>query len=468
MAVSMFLDTGEVAMAQPLIHEFVFLEWIEPSDSVKSTLGSLSSINNQDTAVKLMARVDEESSEACLYLATTIRVQSAKGPRRRQVFLGIPLSAVRRGGPDVQKFSLSDIQEPMIARAIQTAGLSEAGHVLRVTFHLETRQDLCVSMPAPSKFIKPCSRTASELLNGLKSLSTAKCFTAYMKWSSYAQVSLNRLKHKLPSLIQDATAFVCEHSKRPAKPLDWANVQWKDLRQAPPPPAYSVAQEVQDETHAPPQPPALKHDQIQVPRSSPLPRPPVLCPSRRASPCVAETPLSGYISTPTPPSSLVFIPRDFKQWRHRSPTPTEVVPHAETDDLAVWIVKLGSYNVEPYMHRRLQPHCLALGHHMRNGDVEAARRERARCTTLACFDPCDDATDEQLEQAADMLVKVMELIIWINRLHEYGDLDLFHLLWELGRAVRDAARLARVLGISPLTGGSGILIHKALSSGTAK
>ncbi|KAK8153316.1 hypothetical protein BC567DRAFT_213005 [Phyllosticta citribraziliensis] len=465
--------------AKELLHENVFVEWCDLHTSVKSTLGSLCLASKQETIIKLRAESDESGVGVCLYLTATVRLHSARGPRRKQIFLGIPLGAVK--SLQVQKLGLGDLEEPAIASAIHRAGLSNSGSVVRTTFHLNNHHGLEAFISTNT--IKPCNGTGSDLLSGLKSLSTAHEFSVFASWSSYAQVSFEQLKLRLPAFIQRAHVFRCSESSRPATPLDWERVQWiappppVGARFDSPPPAYPLEEDKAPRSKTRPpivsslaraqavnskfpnchadearHPSAVSSpDHIQVAKSPSLPRtksPSVRDPgsvipnSPVASVPHGAKPAAGPVVQTTSCSSSPGHCNYRKRPRQCSPSPYDFAPILNRPEgFSSWMLALKSHNIKPHSHRRLQPHLGALGQHIRTGDYHGADVERARCTALGCFDPFDDATNDELERATDMLRQMTSLALWINKLEPYGDVQMFRALSLIGQAARDEVTL---------------------------
>ncbi|KAK7606663.1 hypothetical protein BKA81DRAFT_411221 [Phyllosticta paracitricarpa] len=444
--------------AKELVHENVFIEWRDLHTSTKSTLGSLCLASKKETTVKLRAETDESGVEVCLYLEATIRLLCAKGPRRKQIFLGIPLRAVK--SMHVEKLSLGDLEEAAVARAINEAGLTNSGSVVRTTFHLDNREGLEAFMAMDT--IKPFNSTASDLLDGLRSLSIAQEFSVFASWSSYAQVSLEQLNQGLSAFVQRAHDFWCSESSRRARSLDWERVQWNALprpvraRPLSPPPAYPLEVE-----KAPPSKTRPHVTSIQVPESdsrdcyaeaavskNPVyiqveKSPSLQCgksPSvRDPGSVIPDSPVAPFrpAAQTSPPSS----PRhrnNRKRPRQSSPPSYEFAPILNRpEEFNTWMLTLRTHNIRPHSHRRMQPHLGALGQHIRNRDYDAADVERARCTALGCFDPSDDATNDELERATDMLGQMTSLSLWINKLKPYGDVKMFTVLSMIGQAARN-------------------------------
>ncbi|KAK7509083.1 hypothetical protein IWZ03DRAFT_364008 [Phyllosticta citriasiana] len=374
-----------------LVHENVFIEWRDPYTSTKSTLGSLCLASKKETTVKLRAETDESGVEVCLYLEATIRLLCAKGPRRKQIFLGIPLRAVK--SMHVEKLSLSDLEEAAVARAINEAGLSNSGSVVRTTFHLDNREGLEAFMAMDT--IKPFNSTASDLLD----------------------------VRARP--ISPPPAYPLEVEK--ASPLKThPHVTFIQVPESDPRDCYAEAAVSKNPVY------------IQVEKS-----PSLQCgksPSvRDQGSVIPDSPVAPFRpAAQTSPPSSPRCRNNRKRLRQSSPPSYEFAPILNRpEEFNTWMLTLRTHNIRPHSHRRMQPHLGALGQHIRNRDYDAADVERARCTALGCFDPSDDATNDELERATDLLGQMTSLSLWINKLKPYGDVEMFTTLSMIGQAARN-------------------------------
>jgi hypothetical protein len=156
-------------------------------------LGGPSPIHGNDSSLRLWFALDRDKNEMLVILTMSIKSRPKSKARPRSFFIVVPAEDLRISSAmhDFQPISINLVPEALFERPADTVSAS-ATRILHVSFalgHGRTCGVVMNSRPYPGRM----RGTPLALLDGLKSLSEARQFDLYLKFSSYAQVGLQRL-----------------------------------------------------------------------------------------------------------------------------------------------------------------------------------------------------------------------------------------------------------------------------------
>lgn len=191
-ALKLDADSGDV---------FARLEWIVRGHQVGAQwedkelesmrhLGGPSPVHGNDSSLRLWLALDPDQNEMLVVLTMSVKSRSKSKARPRSFFLIVPAEDLRISSAmhDFHPTSHDSVPQALFERPADSVS-ANATRILHVTFALGHERACGVVMNS-RPYSGKLRGTPLALLDGLKSLSEARQFDLYMKFSSYAQVGL--------------------------------------------------------------------------------------------------------------------------------------------------------------------------------------------------------------------------------------------------------------------------------------
>ncbi|OJD40745.1 uncharacterized protein BKCO1_1000526 [Diplodia corticola] len=432
------------ASSKPDVNETVVAEWTD-AHGHSYTLGSLTPCHKRDAGFTLKVTTDEQQ-RVWAWFILAVTVKTAGRERQRELALVIPPHSSCTLSFD--ELEISQIHTPALFSAVGDARLFDAGRVIRANFALA--QFGRVLMPkSTAKKIAPASRTTSDLLRALHSLSQAHSFSVYIKPSDYARQGLKLVCDRNRIALPPTTSFVIEDilDTRTAE-VDWS-LFGIDLDPVPddssscaPPPYLG------------PTPPPADCEPF-IPLLSPPVAGPEHVPCDTEKSVISETDLdhnsqfdkedSGRSlhsrKRPLSPSSQDALPSTRQRLRSNSNITTASTRDALTVNLGEWVEAALTTNAYVYELPRLQSHLDVCAAHAVSANTDAFLDARAALSADFFYDPdgTSVAGDEDAGRAA-YVADMARLLRWALRKRRSADVENFDTFLFLGRCAREAAR----------------------------
>jgi hypothetical protein len=460
-------DTGDV-----LLSSGARLGWIVGGHQVgaqweeKETrhLGGPSPIHGNDSSLRLWFALDRDKNEMLVILTMSIKSRPKSKARPRSFFLVVPAEDLRISSAmhDFQPISLNLVPEALFERPADAVSAS-ATRVLHVSFALGHRRTCGVVMNSRS-YLGRMRGTPLALLDGLKSLSEARQFDLYLKFSSYAQVGLQRLSQDLERDIAFFTPLLNlsnMYGSGWSGAFDlWDTQGWHKAQDAPSrkrkacsPPLAEEQTEALPAYKLPPAPPAYTAptSATQVPRTPRAKQPrPYLCHVTTPDIIVCDSIAPEVLNTPHSPYPVIFSgPLSEKS---AASATNSLVPtlHPEVDhssliklydrEMGMWL--LTAWNLVPNVHFALIHELLAVSAAVGSKDKSGYRAARMMCAKkLASLvadqmqknnsSDVDEPTQLKKSRTGILASEPDDCISWLFMLRSEGDVGFMELLGKL-------------------------------------
>ncbi|KAF2135260.1 uncharacterized protein K452DRAFT_303674 [Aplosporella prunicola CBS 121167] len=491
-----------------ILNERVLVEWKDTETDQVVTLGSLSSFNKMEQKLSLKVNLDndDDKGQGMVEFSMDVRVQIAGRKRREMEFSNIiPLSTVFSS--DLPVFSYESLQASEMAgpvvSALENAGLSESGLVLRAHFCLHDGPVHTLVPKTNAKNIRPNSSTSRDLILGFKSFSQARTFCVYFKPSDCARQGLlaitQRLRNHRP--VNDfPLADLCDELD--VQPVNWTALGLDQEEHGEIPPSYCV--ECKRTPEAKQEPQRFK-DSLGFGLGPSQQMLPSLF--ERHNSAIPETPLwKAYNEGPVRDEvsnngrNNVSSKLNFNQQQtsaHVTSTTlgkrsaherSQSLSNQQAEEAAIakrrrvqlrldeppkddypllielthWLQHASLTNMHVNEHPQLQPYLHALGQYARLDDKDAFTAARASCAAIFAFDPYNEMAapvfqqhDEQQQRdqlhlqqqreehsaaCAFFIADMRRFVLWAFGFDPRADVDLQPLLFELGSEARRAVR----------------------------
>ncbi|KAK0647221.1 hypothetical protein DIS24_g7917 [Lasiodiplodia hormozganensis] len=446
------------------VNETVLAEWTD-AHGHDCTLGSLTPCHKRDAGFTLKVTTDEQQ-RVWAWFILAVTVKTAGRERQRELALVIPPHSSY--ALTFHELEISQIHTPAIFSAVGDAHLFDSGRVIRANFALPKLG--YVLMPkSTAKKITPASRTTSDILHGLHSLSQARAFSVYIKPSDYARQGLKLVCDRNSAAPPPASPFAVEHvlDTRTTE-VDWSLfgiepdlVPDNPPSSAPPPYLGPTPPLLDCEPLLSLSPPAVapapstpsksiisETDFSQIPppsiHASPSPQP-QLEPSTTAQ---KKRPLSP--NTAAAPDILPSAQRP-----RRGSSAASTTRDTLTANLAEWVEAALAVNPSVYEHPRLQDHLQTCAMHAVAADVDAFLDARAALGAEFYYDPDgvdgEEAAvaDKEVAEHAAYVADMARLLRWALRKRWSADVENLDTFVFLGKAAR-----AAVISVGKGDGGS--------------
>ncbi|KAL1614290.1 hypothetical protein SLS54_009857 [Diplodia seriata] len=432
------------ASSKPDVNETVLAEWSD-ADGHNCTLGSLTPCHKRDAGFTLKVTTDEQQ-RVWAWLILAVTVKTAGRERQRELALVIPPHSSFAVSSD--ELEISQINTPGLFSAVGDARLFDSGRVMRANFAL-ARPGRVLMPKSTAKKITPASRTTSDLLRGLRSLSQAHSFSVYIKPSDYARQGLKLVCDRNSMAPPPASPFAIEHvlESRTAE-VDWSlfGIEPGPLPDDPPscaPPPYLG-----------PTPPPGDCEPLTSLLSPPTTGP-VHVPCDSENSVISETDFEQHSlpgkdggashaqKRPLSPNAEHLPPST----RQRLPSqPCSITAGTTTSDaltanLGEWVEAALATNFHVYEHPRLQTHLDSCAAHAVDANLDAFLDARAALSADFFYDPdgTGPAADEEPGRVA-YVADMARLLRWALRKRWGADVENFDTFLFLGRCAREAAK----------------------------
>ncbi|THX02572.1 hypothetical protein D6D13_08190 [Aureobasidium pullulans] len=204
-ALKLDTDTGHVLLSPDSRFEWIVgghqvgAQWEEKELGTRRHLGGPSPVHNNDSSLRLWFAVDQDKNEMLVVLTMSVKSRSKSKARPRSFFLLVPAEdlCISSAIHDFQPIPLDSVPEPLFERPADVVS-AKATRILHLSFSLGHKRRSGVVMTT-RPYSGNMRGTPLALLDGLKSLSEANQFDVYMKYSSYAQVGLQRIREQIAS-----------------------------------------------------------------------------------------------------------------------------------------------------------------------------------------------------------------------------------------------------------------------------
>jgi hypothetical protein len=191
-------DTGDVLLSPHASFEWIVgghqvgARWEEKEVGTTRHLGGPSPVHGNDSSLRFWLALDRDKNQMLVVLTMSVKSRSKSKARPRSFFLIVPAEDLRISSAmhDFQ-LPLNLVPEALFERPADPVS-ANATRILHVSFALGHKRTCGVVMNA-RPFSGKMRGTPLALLDGLRSLSEVRQFDLYLKFSSYAQVGLQRL-----------------------------------------------------------------------------------------------------------------------------------------------------------------------------------------------------------------------------------------------------------------------------------
>jgi hypothetical protein len=198
-ALKLDADTGDVLLSPQAPLEWIVgghqvgALWEEKEFGTTRHLGGPLPVHGNDSSLRLWFALDRDKNEMLVILTMSVKSRSKSKAHPRSFFLVVPAEDLRISSAmhDFQPISLSLMPEALFERPADIVS-ANATRILHVSFALSHKRASGVVMNS-RPYTGKMRGTPLALLDSLKSLSEARQFDLYLKFSSYAQVGLQRL-----------------------------------------------------------------------------------------------------------------------------------------------------------------------------------------------------------------------------------------------------------------------------------
>jgi hypothetical protein len=442
--------------------------WEEKELGTTRHLGGPSPVHGNDSSLRLWFALDSDKNEMLVILTMSVKSRSKSKARPRSFFLVVPAEDLRISSAmhDFQPISLSLVPEALFERPADTVS-ANATRILHVSFALGHKRACGVVMNS-RPYTGKMRGTPLAMLDGLKSLSEARQFDLYLKFSSYAQVGLQRLSRSM----EQKTAFFTPRldlASMYGSGWDGAYDLWEaqgwhlagdissrkrkacspllgeDEGQIEALPAYNIRLSPPAYVH-PPLSPQIPH----TPHAKQQRTHPSFCNVISPGSIVCDSIASGLPNTPYSPYAVIFsgaAPEKPPTSATSSVLPT-LYPTVNSSplvqiydrEMGMWL--LTAWNLVPNIHFTLIHELLAVAAAVNNKDTSGYRTARIVCAKKLASCVADqtqqtesDNVDEntQLKKLrADILASEPDdSISWLFMLRSEGDVGFMDLLGKL-------------------------------------
>lgn len=470
-ALKLDADTGDVLLSSRARLEWIVggqqvgAQWEDKELATSRHLGGPSPVHGNDSSLRLWFALDQDKNEMIVVLTMSVKSRSKSKARPRNFFLVVPAEdlCISSAIHDFHPMSSEILPEALFERPADTVS-ANATRILHVSFALG-HQRTCGVVMNSRPYLGKMRGTPLALLDGLKSLSEATQFNLYLKFSSYAQVGLQRLTRVMERNIAfftpnvnlknmygsgwdgafdmwDAQGWHKAHDvpsrKRKAcsPPLVEEETEALPVYTHPPgPPAYATSHLLPQIPHTPPSKQLRPHScHVASPNS-------IVCDS--VAPGVPATPyspypivLSGHVSQASPASAIY-------------PSLSTLYPAVDASSLAklydnemgMWL--LTAWNLVPNVHFTFIHELLAVSTAVSNKDESGYRAARIVCAKRLAGLVADQMQQIKSTSNVDERTQLKELranilasepdgcISWLFMLRSAGDVGFMELLGKL-------------------------------------
>ncbi|THY10138.1 hypothetical protein D6D02_06605 [Aureobasidium pullulans] len=488
-ALKLDTDTGHVLLSPDSRFEWIVgghqvgVQWEEKELGTRRHLGGPSPVHNNDSSLRLWFAVDQDKNEMLVVLTMSVKSRSKSKARPRSFFLLVPAEdlCISSAIHNFQPIPLVSVPEPLFERPADVVS-AKATRILHLSFSLGHKRRSGVVMTT-RPYSGNMRGTPLALLDGLKSLSEANQFDVYMKYSSYAQVGLQRIREQIAS--QHVAFFTPSFDLTDMYRGGWhgdvdlweaqgwhkivSNVPSRKRKASSPPLEEPLRAPPAYEQHGTPAPPAYADTASPLPRvprtphneqERPSPRPEIhLTPSS----IVCDSIAPGISATPLSPHPLVFsdigseppysAPHKQSLTHAFLPAQEQLLPslfpatdpsslsHLYDHEMGMWL--LTAWNLVPNIHFVLIHPLLSVASAVTNNDVQAYRLSRMECAkALSSFiadqrqkhDSINQSEETRLRKQHHLKVLASEpdsLISWLFMLRSEGDIGFMEMLGGL-------------------------------------
>ncbi|KAG9514150.1 hypothetical protein KCU93_g9865, partial [Aureobasidium melanogenum] len=469
-------DAGDVLLSPHAGYEWIVgghqvgARWEEKELGKERHLGGPLPVHGNDGSLRLWFAVNHDKNETLVILTMSVKTRSKSKARPRSFFLVVPAKDLRVSSAmhDFQPIPLDSVPETLFERPADTISANTT-RILHISFTLGHKLTCGVVMntrPYTSKL----RGTPLALLDGLKSLSEARQFDLYLKFSSYAQVGLQRFS----TYMKQNVAFFTPHINLQNMygsgwdgAFDLWEVQgWHNAQEVPSRKRKACSPVPEEQIKAPPAydhrsaPPVYADSQApHTPNTKLIPSDPPLQSSNCKSPPHVTTPGSvvcdsvapGIPSTPYTPYTVIISDttseKSFFAPTTHSPFPTlypvvdpSSLPQLFDREMGIWL--LTAWNLIPKTHFTLIHELLAVAAAVNKRDVCGYRTARIMCAKRLANCVADQMQQTESSSVDDdtRLKKLRTEILasepdscisWLFMLRSQGDLGFMELLGKL-------------------------------------
>ncbi|KAH0286521.1 hypothetical protein M436DRAFT_83741 [Aureobasidium namibiae CBS 147.97] len=461
-------DTGDVLLGPGARLEWIVgghqvgAQWKDKELEIMHHLGGPSPIHGNDGSLRLWFALDQDENELLVVLTMSVKSRSKSKARPRSFFLVVPAEdlCMTSAMHDFHPMSPELVPEALFERPADTVS-ANATRILHVSFALGHKRTCGVVMNS-RPYSGKMRGTPLALLDGLKSLSEAREFDLYLKFSSYAQVGLQRLSRVMD---RNVAFFTPKFDLRGMYGSGWDGAF--DVWEAQ---GWHHAQSVlsrkrkacspllsEEQTEALPvynHPPAYTNSSSlpRIPHTRPAKQPgPELCHATSPSSIVCENIAPGISATPYSPYPVVFS----GPASQKSPNPITYSPlptlypagNASTltqiydSEMGIWL--LTAWNLVPNIHFLLIRELLTVSAAANNKDELGYRAARVVCAKKLAgvvadrmqqtefTSNVDDKTQREESRNKILVSEPDSCISWLFMLRPGGDVGFMELLGKL-------------------------------------
>ncbi|KAG9565816.1 hypothetical protein KCU71_g11767, partial [Aureobasidium melanogenum] len=469
-------DSGDVLLLPHAGYEWIVgghqvgARWEEKELGETRHLGGPLPVHGNDSLLRFWFAVNHDKNETLVVLTMSVKTRSKSRARPRSFFLVVPAEDLRVSSAmhDFQSIPLDSVPETLFERPADTVSANTT-RILHISFTLGHKRTCGVVMntrPYTSKL----RGTPLALLDGLKSLSQARQFDLYLKFSSYAQVGLQRFSRDMKQNVAFFTPHINMENMYGSGwdgAFDlWEAQGWHNAHEAPSRKRKACSPFPEEQIKAPPAydhrsaPPVYADSQVpHTPNAKPIQSGPSLRLSNRKPPPHVTTPVSvvcdsvapGIPSTPYTPYTVIISDttseKSFSASTTHSPLPTlypavdpSSLPQLFDREMGIWL--LTAWNFVPNLHFTLIHDLLAVAVAVNKQDVSGYRAARIMCAKklATCVadqmqqtesSSVDDDTRLKKLRTETLASEPDSCISWLFMLRSEGDLGFMELLGKL-------------------------------------
>lgn len=469
-------DAGDVLLSPHAGYEWIVgghqvgARWEEKELGKERHLGGPLPVHGNDSSLRFWFAVNHDKNETLVILTMSVKTRSKSKARPRSFFLVVPAEDLRVSSAmhDFQPIPLDSVPETLFERPADTISANTT-RILHISFTLGHKRTCGVVMntrPYTSKL----RGTPFALIDGLKSLSETRQFDLYLKFSSYAQVGLQRFS----TYMKQNVAFFTPHinlENMYGSGWDgafdlWEAQGWHNAQEVPSRKRKACSSVPEEQIKAPPAydhrsaPPVYADSQApHTPNTKPIPSDQPLQSSNCKSLPHVTTPGSvvcdsvapGIPSTPYTPYTVIISDttseKSFSAPTTNSPFPTlypvvdpSSLPQLFDREMGIWL--LTAWNLVPKIHFTLIHELLAVAAAVNKRDVCGYRAARIMCAKRLANCVADQM--QRIESSSvddDTRLKKLRTeilasepdgcISWLFMLRSQGDLGFMELLGKL-------------------------------------
>ncbi|KAH0276589.1 hypothetical protein KCU91_g3755, partial [Aureobasidium melanogenum] len=466
-------DAGDVLLSPDAGYEWIVgghqvgARWEEKELGKERYLGGPLPVHGNDSSLRFWFAINHDKNEMLVVLTISVKTRSRSKARPRSFFLVVPAEDLRISSAihDFQPLSLDSVPEALFERPADAVSANTT-RILHISFALGHKRTCGVVMNA-RPYTSKLRGTPLALLDGLKSLSEARQFDLYVKFSSYAQVGLQRfssyMKQKVAFFTPQITLKTMYGSGWDGAFDLWEAQGWHDAQEVPSRKRKACSPSTEEQSKAPPAydrrpaPPVYTDSQVpHTPDARPIRSDPSLRSSVSTSPPLVTTPSSvvcdsvapGIPSTPYTPYTVLISDttseKSLSAPTTQSPLPTlypavdkSSLPRVFDREMGMWLLTV--WNLVPNIHFTLIHELLAVAAAVNKQDVSGYRVARMECAKKLAICVADQI--QQTESDDDTRLKKLRTeilasepescITWLFMLRPEGDLGFMELLGKL-------------------------------------